>query len=189
LNIYRKYGANQVKSLYSKIYIWWTDRVWLIGNTRRPKKYTAQAWLSSIGESAWCMTEKVKKDFPYFPLKRPTTFFDITKPQPQIICNPWFCVFKVRFRRNLPTTMALRKGGLSGIQKSSLNSKGIRQLLELSTGPTNQEIWKVSLNLTISLFTLKNQRKNAPYPIEKENCVGHSTKHLICACFGAPWKN
>ena len=40
---------------------WWTVEYGLIGTLEDPKIYGA-GLLSSIGESAWCMTDKVKKD-------------------------------------------------------------------------------------------------------------------------------
>ena len=42
---------------------WWTVEYGLTGTIEQPKIYGA-GLLSSIGESAWCMTDKVKK-LPY----------------------------------------------------------------------------------------------------------------------------
>ncbi|MFT6928975.1 MAG: phenylalanine-4-hydroxylase, partial [Sediminicola sp.] len=60
---------------------WWTVEYGLIGTVEQPKIYGA-GLLSSIGESAWFMTDKVKK-IPYT-IEAAHTSFDITKPQPQL---------------------------------------------------------------------------------------------------------
>ena len=60
---------------------WWTVEYGLIGTIDDPKIYGA-GLLSSIGESAWCMTENVKK-VPYS-IEAAYTSFDITQPQPQL---------------------------------------------------------------------------------------------------------
>jgi len=45
----------QIRNLH-----WWTVEYGLIGTIENPKIYGA-GLLSSIGESAWCMTDNVKK--------------------------------------------------------------------------------------------------------------------------------
>ncbi len=70
---------------------WWTVEYGLIGSVEHPKIYGA-GLLSSIGESAWCMTDEVKK-IPYS-IEAAHTSFDITKPQPQLFRNPGFCLLK-----------------------------------------------------------------------------------------------
>jgi len=107
---------------------WWTVEYGLIGTVKNPKIYGA-GLLSSIGESAWCMTEKVKK-IPYS-LEAAHTAFDITKPQPQLFVTPNFA-FLSQVLEEFANTMALRKGGLSGLKKL-IASKELGTI-ELSTG-------------------------------------------------------
>lgn len=107
---------------------WWTVEYGLIGAIDNPKIYGA-GLLSSIGESAWCMTNEVKKR-PYS-IKAAHTAFDITKPQPQLFVTPDFA-FLSQVLEDFANTMALRTGGLSGIQKL-INSKDLGTI-ELSTG-------------------------------------------------------
>ncbi|MDC6405172.1 MULTISPECIES: aromatic amino acid hydroxylase [Maribacter] len=107
---------------------WWTVEYGLIGTLENPKIYGA-GLLSSIGESAWCMTDKVKK-VPYS-LEAAHTSFDITKPQPQLYVTPDFA-FLSQVLEDFANTMALRTGGLSGIQKL-IDSKDLGTI-ELSTG-------------------------------------------------------
>lgn len=107
---------------------WWTVEYGLIGTVDNPKIYGA-GLLSSIGESAWCMTEEVKK-IPYS-IAAAHTAFDITKPQPQLFVTPDFA-FLNQVLEDFANTMALRTGGLKGIQKL-IHSKELGTI-ELSTG-------------------------------------------------------
>ncbi|MGJ8716403.1 MAG: aromatic amino acid hydroxylase [Maribacter stanieri] len=107
---------------------WWTVEYGLIGSLEDPKIYGA-GLLSSIGESQWCMTDKVKK-LPYS-IEAARTSFDITKPQPQLFVTPDFA-FLSQVLEDFANTMALRKGGLSGLQKL-IDSKELGTI-ELSTG-------------------------------------------------------
>ena len=107
---------------------WWTVEYGLIGTVKNPKIYGA-GLLSSIGESTWCMTNKVKK----LPYNINATYknFDITKPQPQLFVTPNFAHLSLVLEE-FANTMALRKGGLSGINKL-IHSKALGSI-ELSTG-------------------------------------------------------
>ena len=107
---------------------WWTVEYGLIGTVDNPKIYGA-GLLSSIGESAWCMTEEVKK-IPYS-IAAAHTAFDITKPQPQLFVTPDFA-FLNQVLEDFANTMALRTGGLKGIQKL-IHSRELGTI-ELSTG-------------------------------------------------------
>jgi len=73
---------------------WWTVEYGLIGVIEDPKIYGA-GLLSSIGESKWCMSDRVKK-LPYS-IEASNIGFDITKPQPQLFVR--FCLFKFCFGR------------------------------------------------------------------------------------------
>ncbi len=157
---------------------WWTVEYGLIGTVEQPKIYGA-GLLSSIGESAWCMTDQVKK-VPYS-LEAANTSFDITKPQPQLFVTPDFA-FLSQVLEEFANTMALRTGGLSGIQKL-INSKELGTI-ELSTG------LQVSGNFD-SVIAHKNKsvffQTTGPTALsfrEKE-LVGHSTKQHYDG-FGSP---
>jgi len=107
---------------------WWTVEYGLIGSLENPKIYGA-GLLSSIGESAWCMTDKVKK-LPYT-IEASKQEFDITKPQPQLFVTPDFAHLSLVLEE-FANTMALRTGGLEGLEKL-INSKNLGTI-ELSTG-------------------------------------------------------
>jgi len=107
---------------------WWTVEYGLIGTVENPKIYGA-GLLSSIGESAWCMTDNVKK-IPY-DISAADQSFDITKPQPQLYVTPDFAKLS-SVLEEFASKMALRTGGLSGVQKL-IKSKALGTV-ELSTG-------------------------------------------------------
>ncbi|RIV70504.1 aromatic amino acid hydroxylase [Flagellimonas aequoris] len=107
---------------------WWTVEYGLIGTVENPKIYGA-GLLSSIGESAWCMTDQVKK-IPYS-IEAARTEFDITKPQPQLFVTPDFA-FLSQVLEDFANTMAVRRGGLLGIKK--LITSQALGTIELSTG-------------------------------------------------------
>lgn len=107
---------------------WWTVEYGLIGTIENPKIYGA-GLLSSIGESAWCMTDAVEK-LPYS-IEAAEKTFDITKPQPQLFVTPDFAYLS-QVLEEFANTMGLRTGGLSGIQK--LIDSNALGTIELSTG-------------------------------------------------------
>lgn len=107
---------------------WWTVEYGLIGTVEDPKIYGA-GLLSSIGESAWCMTDNVKK-LPY-DISAAYQSFDITKPQPQLYVTPDFAHLSLVLEE-FANKMALRTGGLAGIRKL-IYSKALGTA-ELSTG-------------------------------------------------------
>lgn len=93
---------------------WWTVEYGLIGDLKNPKIYGA-GLLSSIGESVWCMSDKVKK-LPYS-IEAADVSFDITKPQPQLFVTPSFHYLS-EVLDQFADTMALRRGGMYGLQKA-----------------------------------------------------------------------
>ena len=113
----------QIRNLH-----WWTVEYGLIGTLENPKIYGA-GLLSSIGESAWCLKDAVKKR-PYT-IEAADINFDITKPQPELFVTPDFAHLSLVLEQ-FANKMAIRKGGLNGIQKL-INSKNIGTI-ELSTG-------------------------------------------------------
>lgn len=113
----------QIRNLH-----WWTVEYGLIGDLRNPKIYGA-GLLSSIGESKWCLQDEVKK-VPYS-IEAANVNFDITKPQPQLFVTPDFAHLSLVLEQ-FANKMAIRKGGLKGIQKL-IDSKNLGTI-ELSTG-------------------------------------------------------
>jgi phenylalanine-4-hydroxylase len=107
---------------------WWTVEYGLVGTVDDPKIYGA-GLLSSIGESAWCMQDEVKK-IPYT-IDAAYQEFDITKPQPQLYVTPDFAYLQ-EVLEEFANTMAVRKGGWRGLKKL-IGSKQIGTI-ELSTG-------------------------------------------------------
>jgi len=107
---------------------WWTVEYGLIGMPEDPKIYGA-GLLSSIGESAWCMKDEVKK-IPYS-IDAAFQDFDITKPQPQLYVTPDFA-FLQEVLEEFANTMAVRKGGWRGLNKL-IESKQLGTI-EISTG-------------------------------------------------------
>lgn len=91
---------------------WWTVEYGLIGSPDDCKIYGA-GLLSSIGESVSCMRPEVKK-LPYT-IATADVGFDITKQQPQLYVTPTF-KHLVDVLNEFADGMALRKGGLYGIQ-------------------------------------------------------------------------
>ncbi|MEC3905410.1 aromatic amino acid hydroxylase [Tamlana sp. 2201CG12-4] len=157
---------------------WWTVEYGLIGTVENPKIYGA-GLLSSIGESAYCMTDAVKK-LPY-DIHAAYKDFDITKPQPQLYVTPNFAHLSL-ILEEFANTMALRKGGLSGINQL-IESKALGTI-ELSTG---LQISGIFTNVTAYDGTpiyIQTTGKSALAYREKE-LVGHGT-HAHSEGFGSP---
>ena len=157
---------------------WWTVEYGLIGTVEEPKIYGA-GLLSSIGESAWCMTEKVKK-IPYS-IETVHTSFDITKPQPQLFVTPDFAYLS-QVLEEFANTMSLRKGGLSGVTKL-INAKELGTV-ELSTGIQISGIFSNVISNDGKPVYLQTQGETALSSREKE-LVGHS-RHDHPKGFGSP---
>jgi len=113
----------QIRNLH-----WWTVEYGMIGELNNPKIYGA-GLLSSIGESKWCMQDEVVKK-PYS-VEAANVSFDITKPQPQLFVTPNFAYLSLVLNE-FANTMALRTGGLKGVEKL-IDSKNLGTV-ELSTG-------------------------------------------------------
>ncbi len=93
---------------------WWTVEYGLIGNLRKPKIYGA-GLLSSIGESFSSLQPDVAK-IPYT-IDAVNYNFDITTRQPQLFVTPDFETL-TSVLNEFADRMALRKGGLYGLQKA-----------------------------------------------------------------------
>lgn len=93
---------------------WWTAEYGLIGDIESPKIFGA-GLLSSVGESKWCLSEKVKK----IPLTIDCIqqSYDITEPQPQLFVTPDFKTL-VNVLNQFSETMAYKMGGTHGLDKA-----------------------------------------------------------------------
>ncbi|GAB5476395.1 MAG: aromatic amino acid hydroxylase [Maribacter sp.] len=157
---------------------WWTVEYGLIGTVDDPKIYGA-GLLSSIGESAWCMTDKVRK-IPYS-IEAAHTSFDITQPQPQLFVTPDFA-FLSQVLEEFANSMAVRKGGLSALRKL-INSKELGTI-ELSTGLQVSGNFENAIDFEGKPVFFQTKGPTALAFREKE-LVGHSTQHHYDS-FGSP---
>ena len=163
----------QIRNLH-----WWTVEYGLIGTVENPKIYGA-GLLSSIGESAHCMTEKVKK-IPY-DISAATQSFDITQLQPQLYVTPDFAYLSL-ILEEFANKMALRTGGLSGINK--LIQSNALGTIELSTGIQISGVFTTVIEAEGKPVYIQTTGKTALSYREKE-LVGHGTiKHKDG--FGSP---
>lgn len=152
---------------------WWTVEYGLIGTVEDPKIYGA-GLLSSIGESTWCMTDKVKK-LPYS-IDAIYQEFDITKPQPQLYVTPDFA-YLMKVLEEFANTMAVRKGGWRGLKKL-IASKQIGTI-ELSTGLQISGVFtRMIQNEDNEVIYFETEGPTALAYREKE-LIGHGTaRHL-----------
>lgn len=157
---------------------WWTVEYGLIGTVENPKIYGA-GLLSSIGESAWCMTDNVAK-IPYT-IAAADKSFDITKPQPQLYVTPDFAELSLVLEE-FADKMALRTGGLSGIKKV-IDSKSLGTI-ELSTGLQISGVFTNVLEHEGKPVYVQTTGKTALSYREKE-LVGHGTEYHAEG-FGSP---
>ncbi|KIQ22798.1 phenylalanine 4-monooxygenase [Flavobacterium sp. MEB061] len=153
----------QIRNLH-----WWTVEYGLIGTVENPKIYGA-GLLSSIGESAWCMTDNVKK-IPY-DISAANQNFDITQLQPQLYVTPNFSYLSL-ILEEFANKMALRTGGLSGIKK--LIHSNALGTIELSTGLQISGVFTNVLEEEGKPVYIQTTGKTALSYREKE-LVGHGT--------------
>jgi len=157
---------------------WWTVEYGLIGEIDNPKIYGA-GLLSSIGESAWCMTDNVKK-LPY-DINAAYQSFDITKLQPQLFITPDFAHLSLVLEE-FANKMALRTGGLSGVEK--LIQSNALGTVELSTGIQISGVFTNVIEEGGKPVYLQTTGKTALSYREKE-LVGHDTSYHAEG-FGSP---
>ena len=93
---------------------WWTVEYGLIGTLEDPKIYGA-GLLSSIGESASCMSDEVKKI--WYTIDTVNYQYDITKTQPQLFVTESFQNL-IDVLEQYADTMAFRRGGAESVQKA-----------------------------------------------------------------------
>ncbi|MFV8332287.1 aromatic amino acid hydroxylase [Flavobacterium sp. GSP14] len=153
----------QIRNLH-----WWTVEYGLIGTVENPKIYGA-GLLSSIGESAHCMTPEVTK-IPY-DISAATQNFDITKLQPQLYVTPTFAYLNLVLEE-FANKMALRTGGLSGINK--LIDSNALGTIELSAGLQISGIFSSVIEHEGKPIYIQTTGKTALAYREKE-LVGHGT--------------
>jgi phenylalanine-4-hydroxylase len=163
----------QIRNLH-----WWTVEYGLIGTVENPKIYGA-GLLSSIGESAWCMTDNVKK-IPY-DISAAEQSFDITKPQPQLYVTPDFAYLSLVLEE-FANKMALRTGGLSGVNKL-IQSKAMGTI-ELSTGMQISGHFSNVIEFEGKPIYIQTTGKTTLAYREKE-LVGHGTQYHAEG-FGSP---
>lgn len=118
---------------------WWTAEYGLIGDLKNPKIFGA-GLLSSVGESKYCLSEKVKR----LPLTVDCikTGYDITEPQPQLFVARSFADL-TQVLEEMAKTMAYQVGGLVGLKKA-IQAKSVNTA-ELSTGLQVSGIFQDSL--------------------------------------------
>ncbi|KFF06543.1 aromatic amino acid hydroxylase [Flavobacterium reichenbachii] len=153
----------QIRNLH-----WWTVEYGLIGTVENPKIYGA-GLLSSIGESAWCMTDNVKK-IPY-DISAANQNFDITQLQPQLYVTPTFSYLSL-ILEEFANKMALRTGGISGIKK--LIQSNALGTIELSTGLQISGVFTKVIEEQGKPVYIQTTGKTALSYREKE-LVGHGT--------------
>lgn len=112
-NISDNLGEPSEMALLSRLH-WWTVEYGLIGPLDNPKIYGA-GLLSSIGESASCMMDTVKK-IPYT-IDTIKHAYDITKTQPQLFVTKTFQNL-IDVLEQYADTMSFRKGGTESIIKA-----------------------------------------------------------------------
>lgn len=150
---------------------WWTAEYGLIGDLKSPKIFGA-GLLSSMGESRWCLSEKVKKIPLTVDCIKQT--YDITEPQPQLYVTPDFKTL-VNVLHEMANHMAYKVGGEVGLNKAiqarSVNTVQLDSGLQISGVHTDY---------------LKNQNGKAIYlkfagptqiSYQDQQIEGHSTHY------------
>lgn len=119
---------------------WWTAEYGLVGSLENPKIFGA-GLLSSVGESRWCLSSKVKR----IPLTVECIQqgYDITEPQPQLFVTPDFKHLG-HVLEQMAEQMAFRVGGRLGFEKArqaeSVNTVQLNSGLQIS-GQWIEAIW------------------------------------------------
>lgn len=157
---------------------WWTVEYGLIGELDNPKIYGA-GLLSSIGESELCLKDGVKK-IP-FTIDAANVSFDITKQQPHLFVTPDFAYLSFVLEK-FANKMALRTGGLSGVEKL-IHSKNIGTI-ELSTGIQISGLFSSVINNEGKAIYIQTKGESALASRDKE-LIGHGTNYHA-AGFGSP---
>ncbi|GAB1308363.1 aromatic amino acid hydroxylase [Urechidicola sp. KH5] len=163
----------QIRNLH-----WWTVEYGLIGDLEAPKIYGA-GLLSSIGESEDCLKSHIEK-IPYS-IEAAKVNFDITKPQPQLFVTPNFAHLSYVLEK-FANKMALRKGGLKGLEKL-IDSKNLGTV-ELSTGLQISGVFTNVISFENKPIYMQTTGKSALASRDKE-LIGHGTNYHADG-FGSP---
>jgi len=111
---------------------WWTAEYGLIGDLKDPKIFGA-GLLSSVGESRWCLGNKVRKI--ELSLDCLQTTYDITEPQPQLYVARDFRHLS-EVLQQMAKSMAFQTGGVEGLDKilraGSVNCVQLNSGLQIS---------------------------------------------------------
>ena len=157
---------------------WWTVEYGLIGTLDNPKLYGA-GLLSSIEESQLCLKDRVKK-IPYF-IDAAEVNFDITSTQPQLFVIPNFASLSFVLEK-FANTMAIRTGGLKGINKLIISKK--LGTIELSTGIQISGIFNNVLDFNTTPIYFQTNSPTA-LSVNGKELIGHGTEHHPSG-FGSP---
>jgi phenylalanine-4-hydroxylase len=157
---------------------WWTVEYGLIGSLEDPKIYGA-GLLSSIEESKDCLDPSVEKR-PYT-IEAAEVSFDITAAQPHLYVTPNFAHLSFVLEK-FANKMAVRTGGLSGLQKLIKSTK--MGTVELSTGIQISGIFTRAINHEGAPIYLQTQGPTALASQGRE-LIGHGT-HQHRDGFGSP---
>ena len=149
---------------------WWTVEYGLIGTLENPKLYGA-GLLSSIEESQLCLKKEVKK-IPYS-IEAAEVNFDITTTQPQLFVIPNFASLSFVLEK-FANTMAIRTGGLEGINKLIASKK--LGTIELSTGIQISGIFNSVLDANNKPIYFQTKSPTA-LSFQGTELIGHGTEH------------
>ena len=157
---------------------WWTVEYGLIGSLETPKIYGA-GLLSSIRESKWCLTDKVKKK-PYT-IEAAFQSFDITNLQPQLYVTPDFAHLSMVLEE-FADQMALRNGGINAIE-SLIDSRALGTI-ELNSGiQISGRFTEVIAHADLPAYFRTDGETALAY--KNKELIGHS-KQVHSLGFGSP---
>ena len=159
-------GDPSEMALLSRLH-WWTVEYGLIGDLDNPKIYGA-GLLSSIGESASCMSEKVEKL--WYTIDAVNFSYDITKPQPQLFVTPTFRNL-IAVLEQFADTMAFRRGGSEGILKA-IECKNTSTAVYSSGLQVSGTFTDLGIDPDNKLFFIKTTGPSA-LAFENKQLVGH----------------
>ncbi len=157
---------------------WWTVEYGLIGSLEAPKIYGA-GLLSSIEESKDCLDPSVEKR-PYT-IEAAEVSFDITAAQPHLYVTPNFAHLSFVLEK-FANKMAVRTGGLSGLQKLIKSTK--MGTVELSTGIQISGVFTRAIDYEGAPIYLQTLGPTALASQGRE-LIGHGT-HQHRDGFGSP---
>ena len=157
---------------------WWTVEYGLIGSLEAPKIYGA-GLLSSIEESKDCLDPSIEKR-PYT-IEAAEVNFDITAAQPHLYVTPNFAHLSFVLEK-FANKMAVRTGGLSGLQKLIKSTK--MGTVELSTGIQISGVFTRAIEHEGAPIYLQTQGPTALASQGRE-LIGHGT-HQHRDGFGSP---